>query len=119
MMISMLRIAVAALRRPVWAAVWLALCPVVASDGSESPGAYWLKLHGLAPWEWWIDHDGDGFHALAEYSSGTGPFDAASFLQADLIFPEQGAVLRWQGAAGASYQGGGRPISGTGTWSGL
>ncbi len=85
------------------AAVLLGVHPAAGQSGG-APGDYWLRVHGLGPYDWWLDHDGDGFPALSEYAAGTSPFDGASFLRAEFAISEGEAALQWESAAGAVYR---------------
>jgi RHS repeat-associated protein len=70
---------------------------------AQSPGDYFLLSNGLAPVDFEIDHDGDGFVTREEYFAGTDPFDPKSFLSIEGDYEKPDFVVRWATEAGSLY----------------
>lgn len=82
-------------------------CTGLASTRTHAqlgPGDYWLQFHGLQPWEWEIDHDGDGLNARSEYELGSDPLLANPGLAMEIMVEGPAKVLLWESTPGVAYQ---------------
>ena len=83
--------------------IFLFLKPLLLFS-QDTPGDYFLELHGLEFWEFDLDHDADGFSTREEYWLGTNPFEATGALQLDIRRENPFSILSWPSNPGALYQ---------------
>ena len=76
----------------------------IAEPIQPTPGDFWLHHYGIEPWEWDIDHDGDGIMTRSEFHFGTDPTDVTSAFKMWLEARDGEFRMIWDGMPGAHYR---------------
>jgi len=76
---------------------------VADSDGDGIPDIYETAYGSGGQLDPLADNDGDGMKNLAEYTAGTDPTNALSYLKIDSIAANGGATLRFGAASNRTY----------------